>query len=302
MAVMTRAQFFKELLPGLNALFGLNYKRYPNQWKELYVSETSDRSFEEETKLAGLAQAQVKPEGQSISYDHGGEVWTARYDHETIALGFALTEEAIEDNLYDSLSKRYTAALARAFAYTKETKAVVPFNLGFTAYTVGDGQNLFSTAHPLWNGGTNANRPTTAIDLNETAIENAAIQVAAWTDERGLLVAAKLKKLVIPPALEFTAARLLMSTGRVGTADNDINAIQTLKTVPGGYTVNNYLTDSDAFFFTTDVPNGMKHFQRVGMTTGMDGDFDTGNVRYKGRERYSFGNSDPLGVWGCPGA
>lgn len=302
MAAMNRAQFFKELLPGLNALFGLEYKHYDNEWKDLYTVETSDRSFEEETKLSGFGQALKKDEGSAIEYDTGQEAWTARYDHETIALGFAITEEAVEDNLYDNLAKRYTKALARAFAYTKETKGAAPFNLGFTAYAVGDGQNLFSTAHPLISGGTNANRPTVAVDLNETALENAAIAIAAWTDERGLLIAARPRKLIIPPGLMFTATRLLQTEGRVGTADNDLNAIKTNGTIPEGYAVNHYLTDADAWFLTTDVPNGMKHFQRVALSTSMDGDFDTGNVRYKGRERYSFGNSDPLGVYGSTGA
>jgi len=302
MVAMNRAQFFKELLPGINKLFGLEYKTYDNQWKELYEVQSSDRSFEEETKLAGLGQALRKDEGMGVSYDAGQEAWTSRYDHETFALAFALTEEAMEDNLYDNLIKRYTKTLARAFAYAKETKAVVPFNNGFTAYTVGDAQNLFSTAHPLVSGGTNANRPVVAVDLNETAIENMAIQIAAWTDERGLLIAARPKKMIIPPGLQFVATRLLETQNRVGTADNDISAIYSNGTIPGGYTVNNYLTDADAWFIQTDVPNGMKHFERVALKMSMDGDFDTRNVRYKGRTRYSFGNSEPLGVWGSPGA
>jgi phage major head subunit gpT-like protein len=245
----------------------------------------------------------VKEEGSAISYDNAQEAWTSRYTHETIALGFSITEEAVEDNLYDSLSSRYTKALARAMAYTKQTKAAAVLNNGFnSSYTGGDGVELFSTAHPLVSGGTNSNEPATAADLNETSLEAAVIQIAAWTDERGLLIAAKPKKLIIPPALQFVATRLLETEGRVGTADNDINAIMNNGVVPEGYTVNNFLTDDDAWFLTTDVPNGMKHFTRAAMTTGMDGDFDTGNVRYKARERYSFGWSDPLGMYGSPGA
>lgn len=302
MVAMNRAQFFKELLPGINKLFGLEYKTYDNQWKELYEVQSSDRSFEEETKLAGLGQAQNKSEGGTVTYDAGQEAWTSRYDHETIALAFALTEEAMEDNLYDNLIKRYTKTLARAFAYAKETKAVVPFNNGFSLYTVGDGKSLFATDHPLVSGGTNANRPTVAVDLNETSIENMAIQIAAWTDERGLLIAARPKKLIIPPGLQFVATRLLETQNRVGTADNDISAIYSNGTIPQGYTVNNYLTDPDQWIIQTDVPNGMKHFERIPLKMSMDGDFDTGNVRYKGRTRYSFGNSEPLGVWSSPGA
>jgi len=300
---ISRAQLLKELLPGLNALFGLEYESYGAEYKEIYETETSERSFEEETKLSGFSAAPVKNEGSAISYDNGQEAWTARYNHETIALGFSLTEEAIEDNLYDSLSARYTKALARAMAYTKETKAAAVLNNGFNnSYTGGDGVELFSTAHPLVSGGTNSNEPTTAADLNETSLEAAVIQIAAWTDERGLLIAAKPRKLIIPPALQFTATRLLETELRVGTADNDINAIKTNGSIPEGYAVNHFLTDTDAWFLTTDVPNGLKHFVRSPISNSMDGDFDTGNVRYKSRERYSFGWSDPLGMYGSPGA
>lgn len=302
MAAMSRAQFFKELLPGINKLFGLEYKTYENQWKELYEVESSDRSFEEEVKLAGLNQAFLKPEGSGIQYDYGQEAWTARYEHETIALGFSLTEEALEDNLYDNLIKRYTKALARSFAYTKELKAVAPFNNGFSTFVGGDGQPLFSTVHPLVNGGVNANRPAVGVDLNETAIENMAIQISQWTDERGLLLAAKPKKLIIPTQLQFVATRLLETQMRVGTSDNDISAIYSNGTIPQGYRVNNFLVDPDQWIVITDVPNGMKHFERVPLKMSMDGDFDTGNVRYKGRTRYCFGNTDPLGVWSSPGA
>ena len=298
---ISRAQLLKELLPGLNALFGLEYARYGEQHKEIYDTETSERSFEEETKLSGFSAAPVKNEGSAIAYDNAQEAFTARYTHETIALGFSLTEEAIEDNLYDSLSGRYTKALARAMAYTKQVKAANVLNNGFTA-TGGDGVALFSTQHPLVSGGVNSNTPSTQADLNETSLENAVIQIAAWTDERGLLIAAKPKKLVIPPALQFVATRLLETELRVGTADNDINAIKNNGSIPEGYTVNNFLTDTNAWFLTTDVPNGLKHFVRTPMSTGMDGDFDTGNVRYKARERYSFGYSDPLGVFGSQGA
>jgi hypothetical protein len=300
---ISRAQLLKELLPGLNALFGLEYATYGEQHKEIYETETSERSFEEETKLSGFSAAPVKNEGSAIAYDNAQEAWTARYNHETIALGFSLTEEAIEDNLYDSLSARYTKALARAMAYTKQVKAAAVLNNGFSAsYTGGDGVALFSNAHPLVGGGTNSNIPATAADLNETSLEAAVIQIAAWTDERGLLIAAKPVKLVIPPALQFVATRLLETELRVGTADNDINAIKNNGSISGGYTVNNFLTDTNAWFLTTDVPNGMKHFVRTAMSTGMDGDFDTGNVRYKARERYSFGWSDPLGMYGSAGA
>jgi len=300
---ISRAQLLKELLPGLNALFGLEYARYGEEHKEIYDTETSERSFEEETKLSGFGAAPVKNEGQAISYDNAQEAWTARYNHETVAMGFSVTEEAMEDNLYDSLSSRYTKALARAMSYTKQVKAANILNNGFnTAFKYGDNQPLFSTAHPLVSGGTNSNTPSTAVDLNETALENAVIQIAAWTDERGLLIAAKPKKLIIPPALMFVATRLLETSLRVGTTDNDINALKNNGSIPEGYTVNHFLTDTNAWFLTTDVPNGLKHFVRVPLSTSMDGDFDTGNVRYKARERYSFGVSDPLGMYGSPGS
>ena len=300
---ISRAQLLKELLPGLNALFGLEYKRYPEEHKEIYDTESSDRSFEEETKLAGFGAAPVKNEGQAIAYDNAQEAWTARYNHETIAMGFSITEEAMEDNLYDSLSARYTKALARAMAYTKQVKAAAILNNGFnSAVTYGDGQSLFSTAHPLVSGGTNSNRPATAADLNETSLEAAVIQIAAWTDEKDLLIAAKPRKLLVPPALQFVATRLLETNLRVGTNDNDINALKNNGSVPEGYTINHWLNDPNAWFLKTDVPNGMKHFVRVGMSTSMDPDFDTGNSRYKARERYSFGVSDPLGIFGSPGA
>jgi len=300
---ISRAQLLKELLPGLNALFGLEYARYGEEHKEIYEIETSERSFEEETKLSGFSAAPVKPEGNAIAYDNAQEAWTARYNHETIALGFSLTEEAIEDNLYDSLSARYTKGLARAMAYTKQVKSAAVLNNGFSpAYTGGDGVALFSAAHPLVSGATNANTPTTQADLNETSLENAVIQIAAWTDERGLLIAAKPKKLVIPPALQFVATRLLETELRVGTNNNDINAIKNNGAVPEGYAINHFLTDVNAWFLTTDVPNGLKHFIRTPMQNSMDGDFDTGNVRYKSRERYSFGWSDPLGIYGSSGS
>ena len=300
---ISRAQLLKELLPGLNALFGLEYKRYGEEHKEIYETETSNRSFEEETKLSGFSAAPVKNEGQAIAYDNAQEAWTARYNHETIAMGFSITEEAMEDNLYDSLSARYTKALARAMSYTKQVKAASILNNGFNAaFTFGDGQPLFSTAHPLVSGGTNSNRPTVASDLNETSLENAVIQIAAWTDERGLLIAAKPRKLIVPPALMFVATRLLETNLRVGTTDNDINALKNNGSVPEGYTVNHFLTDTNAWFLKTDVPNGLKHFVRVPLATSMDADFDTGNSRFKARERFSFGVSDPLGAFGSPGA
>ena len=300
---ISRAQLLKELLPGLNALFGLEYAKYGEEHKEIFESESSDRSFEEETKLSGFSAAPVKDEGSAIEYDNAQEAFTARYNHETIAMGFSITEEAIEDNLYDSLSSRYTKALARAMAYTKQVKAASILNNAFdSGTTYGDGVELCSTAHPLVSGGTNSNEPATAADLNETSLEAAIIQIAGWTDERGLLIAAKPKKLIIPADLQFVATRLLESTGRVGTADNDTNAIRSMSAVPEGWSVNHYLTDTDAWFMLTDVPNGLKHFTRAAMSTSMDADFDTGNSRYKARERYSFGVSDPLGIFGSPGA
>lgn len=300
---ISRAQLLKELLPGLNALFGLEYAQYGDEHKEIYEVETSERSFEEETKLSGFSAAPVKAEGNAIAYDNAQEAWTARYNHETIALGFAITEEAVEDNLYDSLSKRYTKGLARAMAYTKQVKGASTLNNGFNAaYSGGDAVALYSTAHPLVSGGTNSNTFTTQADLNETALEAAVIQIAGWTDERGLLLAAKPRKLICPPGLMFVAKRLLDTELRVGTTDNDINALKAMGSIPEGYKVNHFLTDVNAWFLLTDVPNGLKHFVRVPLANSMDGDFDTGNVRYKSRERYSFGWSDPLGTFGSAGS
>ncbi len=299
---ISRAQALKELLPGLNALFGLEYGKYENEHAEIYETETSERSFEEEVKLSGFGAAPVKPEGSAITYDNAQESFTARYNHETVAMGFSITEEAMEDNLYDSLSARYTKALARAMAYTKQVKAASLLNTGFTTFTSGDGVTLFNTAHPTVAGGTNSNRPSVDVDLNETALEQAVIDIAAFKDERGLLIAARPRKLIVPPSLMFVATRLLETELRVGTADNDLNALKSNGSIPQGYRVNHYLTDADAWYITTDIPNGMKHFVRTAMQTAMDGDFDTGNVRYKARERYSFGVSDPLGIYGSPGA
>jgi hypothetical protein len=298
---ISRAQLLKELLPGLNALFGLEYDKYQDEHAEIYETENSERSFEEETKLSGFGAAPVKAEGEAITYDNAQEAWTQRYDHETVTMGFSITEEAVEDNLYDTLSARYTKALARGMAYTKQVKAVVPLNNGFSSYTTGDGVSLFNASHPLVSGGTVSNRPTTATDLNETALENATIQIAGWVDERGLLIAAKPRKLIVAPNEMFTATRILKSEYRTGVADNDVNAIVTNGTIPDGFSVNHYLTDTNAWFLITDIPNGMKHFVRAPMAQSMDGDFDTGNVRYKARERYSFGVSDYLGVYGSPG-
>ena len=301
---ISRAQLLKELLPGLNALFGMEYAKYGEEHAEIYETESSDRSFEEETKLSGFSAAPVKDEGAAIEYDNAQEAWTARYTHETIAMGFSITEEAIEDNLYDSLSARYTKALARAMAYTKQVKAASVLNNAFSGsgVTYGDGKVLCATDHPLVSGGTNSNTPAVAADLNETSLEAAVIQIAGWTDERGLLIAAMPRKLIIPSNLQFVATRLLETEGRVGTADNDINALRNNGSIPEGYAVNHYLTDTDAWFLMTDVPNGLKHFVRTPMSTSMDADFDTGNSRYKARERYSFGVSDPLGIYGSPGA
>ena len=302
MAAISRAQLLKELLPGLNALFGLEYDRYGEQWKDLFEVESSDRSFEEEQKLSGFGAAPIKNEGSAIKYDTAQEAWSTRYTHETIALGFSLTEEAVEDNLYDSLSARYTKALARAMSYTKEIKGANVLNNGFnSSYPGGDGVTLFNANHPLVNGSLLSNVPSTPTDLNETSLENAVIQISLWTDERGLLIAAKPKKLIIPPALQFIATRLLETQLRVGTNDNDINAIVNNSSIPGGYTINHFLTDTNAWFLQTDVPNGMKHFVRAPLTTSMDSDFDTGNARYKARERYSFGWSDPLAMFGSAG-
>jgi hypothetical protein len=300
---ISRAQLLKELLPGLNALFGMEYARYGEEHKEIYETESSDRSFEEETKLAGFSAAPVKNEGSAIAYDNAQEAWTARYNHETISMGFSITEEAMEDNLYDSLSARYTKSLARAMSYTKQVKAAAILNNAFTGGpTYGDGVVLCSTAHPLVSGGSNSNRPTTGADLNETSLENAVIQIAGWTDERGLLIAAKPRKLILPPALQFVATRLLETSLRVGTTDNDINALKNNGSIPEGYAINHFLTDTNGWFLLTDVPNGLKHFTRMPLATSSDGDFDTGNVRYKARERYSFGVSDPLGIFGSPGS
>ena len=300
---ISRAQLLKELLPGLNALFGMEYEKYGEEHAEIYETETSERSFEEETKLSGFGAAPVKNEGAAIAYDNAQEAFTARYNHETISMGFSITEEAIEDNLYDSLSARYTKALARAMAYTKQVKAAAILNNAFDpAVTYGDGVELCSTAHPLVSGGTNSNEPATGADLNEPSLEAAVIQIAAWTDERGLLIASRPTKLVVPPDLQFVATRLLETELRVNTADNDINALRSMGSIPEGYTVNHYLTDTNAWFLMTDIPNGLKHFVRTPMQTSMDADFDTGNSRYKARERYSFGVSDPLGIFGSPGA
>ena len=302
MAAISRAQLLKELLPGLNALFGLEYDRYGEEYKELFEIESSERSFEEEQKLSGFGAAPVKNEGSAIAYDTAQEAWSTRYTHETIALGFSLTEEAIEDNLYDSLSARYTKALARAMAYTKEVKGAAVLNNGFNSnYAGGDGVSLFNANHPLVNGSTISNVPSTPTDLNETSLENAVIQISLWTDERGLLIAAKPKKLIIPPALQFVATRLLETQLRVGTTDNDVNAIVNNGSIPGGWSVNHFLTDTNAWFLQTDIPNGLKHFVRAPLSTSMDGDFDTGNARYKARERYSFGWSDPLAIFGSAG-
>ena len=300
---ISRNQLVKELEPGLNALFGLEYKQYENQSAEIYTTESSDRAFEEEVMLSGFASAQVKPEGSGVSYDNAQETFTARYTNETIALAFAITEEAIEDNLYDRLASRYTKALARSMAQTKQVKAASPLNNGQTGGTFnsGDGVTLFNTSHPTI-AGTFSNTLATAADLNETSLEQSLIDIAALTDERGLKIAAKGMKMIIPSALQFTAERLMASAGRVGTADNDVNAIKSMGMIPQGYSVNNFLTDTDAFMIITDVPNGMKHFERSPLTTKMEGDFDTGNVRYKARERYVFGVSDPRGIFGSPGA
>jgi hypothetical protein len=298
---ISRGQLVKELEPGLNALFGLEYKRYENQHAEIYTTESSDRAFEEEVMLSGFANAQVKPEGSGVTFDNAQETYTARYTHETVALAFSITEEAIEDNLYDRLASRYTKALARSMANTKQVKAVNPLINGFGTFTSGDGVALFSVSHPTI-AGTVANTLTTAADLNETSLEQSLIDIAAMTDERGLKIAARGVKMIVPPELQFTAERLMKSQGRVGTADNDINAIVSMGMVPQGYRVNNFLTDPDAFYIITDVPNGMKYFDRASIKTAMEGDFDTGNVRYKARERYSFGVSDYRGIFASPGA
>ena len=295
---ISRAQLVKELEPGLNALFGLEYKQYANEWNEIFDTESSDRAFEEEVMLSGFGNASVKPEGQGITFDDAQETFTARYTNETIALAFAITEEAIEDNLYDRLASRYTKALARSMASTKNIKGAAVLNNGFTAaYAGGDGKALFDTEHPTLSGSF-SNELTTPAELNETSLEEALINIAAFTDERGLKIAAQGMKMIIPSALQFTAERLMKSEGRTGTADNDINAIKSMGMVPQGYAVNHYLTAAKKWFIKTDVPNGMKHFERAPITTKMEGDFDTGNVRYKARERYVFGFSDPRGAFG----
>ena len=300
---ISRGQLVKELEPGLNALFGLEYKRYENQHAEIYTTESSDRAFEEEVMLSGFAQAQVKPEGSGVSFDNAQETYTARYSHETVALAFTITEEAIQDNLYDRLASRYTKALARSMANTKQVKAVSPLINGLPSgsFTSGDGVTLFNTAHPTVSGSVK-NTLTVAADLNETSLEQSLIDIAAMTDERGLKIAARGVKMIIPSELQFTAERLMKSQGRVGTADNDVNAIVSMGMIPQGYRINNFLTDTDAFYILTDVPNGMKYFERAGIKTAMEGDFDTGNVRYKARERYSFGVSDFRGIFASPGA
>jgi phage major head subunit gpT-like protein len=298
---ISRGQLVKELEPGLNALFGLEYKRYENQHAEIYTTESSDRAFEEEVMLSGFAQAQTKAEGSGVVFDNAQETFTARYTHETVALAFAITEEAIEDNLYDRLASRYTKALARSMANTKQVKAVQPLINGFGTFTSGDGSALFATNHPTVSG-TVSNTLAVAADLNETSLEQSLIDIAAMTDERGLKIAARGTKMIIPSELQFTAERLMKTQGRVGTADNDINAIASMGMVPQGYRVNNFLTDPDAFYIITDVPNGMKYFDRAAIKTAMEGDFDTGNVRYKARERYSFGVSDYRGIFASPGA
>ena len=300
---INRAQLVKELVPGLHALFGLEYDRYENQHEAIFDTENSDRAFEEEVMLSGFGQATVKGEGAAVSYDTAQEAWTSRYTHETVALAFALTEEAIEDNLYDTLSSRYTRALARSMSTTKQVKAANVLNNAFSSsYVGGDGKELCATDHPTVGAGDLRNELATAADLNETSLEQALIDIADFKDERGLKVNAQAVRLIIPPALQFVADRLMESQGRVGTSDNDINAIRNLGMISGGYTVNNYLTDTDAFFIKTDIPNGLKHFVRTAVSTSMEGDFETGNVRYKARERYSFGFSDWRGIFGSPGA
>ena len=298
---ISRNQLVKELEPGLNALFGLEYKSYDQEHAEIYTTESSDRAFEYEVMLSGFGQAKVKPEGSGVEFDRAQETFTARYTHETISLGFAITEEAIEDNLYDRLASRYTKALARSMAQTKQIKAASPLNNGFGTFKAGDGKELFATDHPTVSG-TFSNELATPADLNETSLEQAMIDIAGLTDERGLKIAARATKMIIPSALQFTAERLMKSQQRVGTSDNDINALASMGMVPGGYSINHFLTDPDAFFLITDVPNGMKHLERAPLTTKMEGDFDTGNVRYKARERYVFGVSDPRGIFGSPGA
>ena len=300
---ISRAQLSKELEPGLNALFGMEYARYENQHSEIFTTETSDRSFEEEVMLSGFGAAPTKSEGTGVAFDDANEAYTARYNHETVALAFSITEEAVEDNLYDRLSARYTKALARSMAHTKQVKAAAVLNNAFdSTVTGGDGKELCATDHPLTNGSTFANEPSTAADLNETSLEDALIKIAGFVDERGLIVALRGMKLIIPRQLQFVAERIMNSTLRVSTSDNDINALKSMGMLPEGYVVNDFLTDTDAFFIMTDTPRGFLHFERVALSTGMEADFDTGNMRYKARERYSFGFSDPRCVFGSPGA
>ena len=300
---ISRAQLAKELEPGLNALFGMEYERYEAEHAEIYDTEASDRAFEEEVMITGFGNANTKTEGSGVVFDSASEAYTARYTHETIALAFALTEEALEDNLYDRLGARYTRALARSMAHTKQVKAAATLNNAFDSnFTGGDGKELCATDHPLSGGGTLRNEPSTAADLNETSLENALIDISTFVDERNMIIALRGMKLIVPPQLQFVADRLLESTLRVGTADNDVNAIRNMGMLPEGYVVNHFLTDTDAFFIKTDAPNGFKHFERTPMTTGMEADFDTGNMRFKARERYSFGFSDPRCVFGSPGA
>ena len=300
---ISRNQLVKELEPGLNALFGLEYNRYENQHEEIFTKETSDRAFEEEVMLSGFANASVKPEGSAVTFDNAQETYTARYQHETVALAFSITEEAIEDNLYDRLSSRYTKALARSMANTKQVKAANVLNRAFnSSFTGGDGKELCATDHPLGGGGTFRNEFTVAADLNETSLENALIDISQFVDERNMIVALRGMKLIVPPALQFVADRLLESTLRTGTSDNDLNAIKNMGMLPEGYTINHFLTDTDAFFLKTDAPNGFKYFERTPLSTSMEADFDTGNMRYKARERYAFGFSDPRCVFGSPGA
>lgn len=300
---ISRAQLAKELEPGLNALFGMEYDRYENEHAEIFDTESSDRAFEEEVMIVGFGNASTKDEGQGVQYDSASEGFTARYTHETVALAFSLTEEAVEDNLYDRLGARYTKALARSMAHTKQVKAANVLNNAFSSsFTGGDGVSLINTAHPLANGGTIANRATTMADLNETSLENALINISTFVDDRNMILALRGTKLIVPPQLQFVADRLLETPGRVGTADNDINAIKNMGLLPEGYAVNHFLTDTDAFFIMTDCPDGFKHFERTPISTSMEGDFDTGNVRYKARERYSFGFSNPRCVFGSQGA
>ena len=301
---ISRAQLAKELEPGLNALFGMEYGRYEGQHAEIFDTESSDRAFEEEVMLSGFGAAPVKQEGSSVSFDDANEAFTARYNHETVAMAFSITEEAVEDNLYDRLASRYTRALARSMAHTKQVKAASILNNAFTAaaFAGGDGVALCDASHPLTNGNTFNNEPSVAADLNETSLEDSLISIAGFVDERGLVIALKGMKLIIPRQLQFVAERLMVSNLRVGTADNDVNALKSMGMLPDGYVVNEYLTDTDAFFIKTDAPNGFKHFERMALSTSMDPDFDTGNMRYKARERYSFGFSDPRCVFGSPGA